>query len=179
MGYQLGIDLGTTYTAAAVCRDGRAEIASLGTRTAVVPSVLYAGEDGTVLTGDAANRRAITEADRVAREFKRRIGDPTPMIVGGIPYTAEALAAKLLRWVVDQVIQGEGEPPERIALTHPASWGPYKRDAFAQAVQAGLGDVTMLTEPEAAAIFYASAERIDVSSTVAVYDLGGGTFDAV
>ena len=180
MGYQLGIDLGTTYTAAATCRDGRAVIAPLGARAAAVPSVLFCGQDGTVLTGDAANRRAVLEADRVAREFKRRIGDPTPLVVGGVPHSAEALAAKLLRWVVDRVSEAEGGPPERLAITHPASWGPYKREAFAQAVRmAGLGEVMMLTEPEAAAISYASAERVDVGRTVAVYDLGGGTFDAV
>jgi molecular chaperone DnaK len=180
MGYQLGIDLGTTYTAAAICRDGRAEIEPLGTRAAVVPSVLFLGEDGVALTGDAANRRAATEADRVAREFKRRIGDSTPLVIGGVPYHAEALVAKLLRWVVDKASQAQGGSPERLAITYPASWGPYKQDAFAQAVRmADVGDVMMLTEPQAAAICYAQAERIDVGSTVAVYDLGGGTFDAV
>jgi actin-like ATPase involved in cell morphogenesis len=180
MGYQLGIDFGTTYTAAAICRDGLPRIAPLGMRAAVIPSVLLLGKDGTVLTGDAANRRAVAEADRVAREFKRRIGDPTPLVVGGVGYSAEALVAKLFRWVVDKVSEAEGEPPQRLAITYPASWGPYKQDAFAQAVRmAELGDVEMLTEPEAAAISYAAAERVDAGSTVAVYDLGGGTFDAV
>ncbi|MGH8899512.1 MAG: Hsp70 family protein, partial [Egibacteraceae bacterium] len=100
--------------------------------------------------------------------------------MGGVPYSAEALAAKLLRWVVGKVSEGQGGPPQRLVITQPASWGPYKQEAFAQAVRmAELGDVVMLTEPEAAAISYAAAERVDVGSTVAVYDLGGGTFDAV
>ena len=179
MGYRLGIDLGTTYTAAAVSRGGRAEIATLGTRTAAVPSVLYLGPDGVVLIAEAANRRAVVEPERIAREFKRRVGDPTPLVVGGTPYSAEALAAKLLRWVVERVTEREGGPPERIAVTHPASWGAYRKDLLAQAVRmAGLADVRMLSEPEAAAISYTAAERVEPGSTIAVYDLGGGTFDA-
>ncbi|MGH8910145.1 MAG: Hsp70 family protein, partial [Egibacteraceae bacterium] len=179
MSYQLGIDVGTTYTAAAVCRDGRAEIVTLGTRAACVPSVLYIRADGEVMIGEAANRRAVAEADRVVREFKRRIGDPTPLVVGGVAYRAEALVGRLLRWVVDVVTQREGAAPAHIALTHPASWGPYKQDVLAQAARlAELGPVTMLTEPEAAAISYARTERVEAGATIAVYDLGGGTFDA-
>jgi molecular chaperone DnaK (HSP70) len=74
VGGQLGIDLGTTWTAAAVHRAGRVEIVSLGDRAPTIPSVVFLREDGVVLTGDAANRRAVTEPGRVAREFKRRLG---------------------------------------------------------------------------------------------------------
>lgn len=179
MRYQLGIDFGTTYTAAAVHRAGRAEIVPLGNRAAAVPSVLFLRADDTILTGEAAARRAVTEANRVARGFKRRIGDPTPLVVGGTPYAAEALTAKLLRWVVDLVTEREGGPPARIAISHPANWGAFKQDFLSQAVRmAELGEVTMLTEPEAAAISYASNERVEIGDVVAVYDLGGGTFDA-
>ena len=84
--YALGIDLGTTYTAAATWRDGRVEIASLGSRGAAIPSVVLLRSDETFLTGETASRRALTEPDRVAREFKRRLGDPTPLLLGGVPY---------------------------------------------------------------------------------------------
>jgi molecular chaperone DnaK len=84
-GYALGIDLGTTYTAAAVARHGRAEVAALGYRATSVPTVVVLTEDGRVLVGDAAERRASASPDRVAREFKRRIGDPTPLLLGGTP----------------------------------------------------------------------------------------------
>ena len=181
MGAQLGIDLGTTWTAAAVHRDGRVEIVSLGDRGPTIPSVVFLREDGVVLTGDAANRRAVTEPGRVAREFKRRLGDPTPIIVGGVPYSAEVLTAKLLRWVVDKVTELEGEAPDAIALTHPANWGPYKQDLLRQAVRHADLDtnaVTFLAEPQAAAIYYASQERVTPGAVIAVYDLGGGTFDA-
>jgi actin-like ATPase involved in cell morphogenesis len=179
MTYYLGIDIGTTYTAAAVWRDGRFDIASLGNRAPTIPSVVLLRDDQTVLTGEAAVRRAATEPGRVAREFKRRIGDPTPIIVGGTPYSADALVAKLLRSVVDQVTEVEGGPPTGIAVSHPANWGSYKLDLLRQAISlADLDDVAMVTEPEAAAIHYASLERVEPGSIIAVYDLGGGTFDA-
>jgi actin-like ATPase involved in cell morphogenesis len=177
--YRLGIDLGTTYTAAAVVEEGRASIVALGNRAPVVPTVVFLREDDTILTGDSANRRAVSEPGRVAREFKRRMGDPTPMLLGGSPMSPQALMARMLRWTVDQVAQLHGGPPDVVAITHPANWGPFKLDLLSQAVRlAELDTATMLTEPEAAATYYASTQRIEPGDVVAVYDLGGGTFDA-
>jgi molecular chaperone DnaK (HSP70) len=179
MGYQVGIDLGTTYTAAAVHRDGRVEIVTLGDRAASIPSVVLLREDSTLLTGEAAARRAITEPRRVAREFKRRLGDPTPLLLADAPFSAEQLMANVLRAVVEQTAGAEGGRPDRIALTHPANWGPYKIDLLNQAVRlADLPAADLLTEPQAAAVYYSSCERVEPGDTVAVYDLGGGTFDA-
>src|SRR5690242_14715079 len=160
MVYALGIDLGTTFTAAAVWRDGRAEIASLGSRGAAIPSVVLLREDETFLTGEGANRRGLSEPHRVAREFKRRLGDTTPILLGGVPYSAEALTARLLRAVVEEVAQREGGEPAAIAVSHPANWGPYKTDLLLQAVRlAGLEEpVSFTTEPEAAAVFYAQQQ---------------------
>ena len=98
MAYHLGIDLGTTYTAAAAERSGVVEALTLGNRTASVPSVVYLRDDGEILVGEAATRRATSDPGRVAREFKRRVGDPTPIILGGTPYAAEMLMARMLRW---------------------------------------------------------------------------------
>ncbi len=178
--YALGIDLGTTFTAAATWRNGHAETASLGSRGAAIPSVVLLREDETFLTGEGANRRGLTEPHRVAREFKRRLGDTTPILLGGVPYSAEALTARLLRSVVDEVAQREGGAPAAICVSHPANWGPYKTDLLLQAVRlAGLEEpVSFTTEPEAAAVFYAQQQRIEPGAIVAVYDLGGGTFDA-
>jgi len=113
MGYQLGIDVGTTYTAAAVCRSaGRywvePEVVTLGTRAATVPSVLFMASEGGIVVGEAAERRALTDPDRVVREFKRRIGDPTPIVVGGRSWAPEELSARLVRWVVDRVAEQIG-----------------------------------------------------------------------
>lgn len=178
--YALGIDLGTTYTAAATWRDSRVEIASLGSRGAAIPSVVLLRSDETFVTGETASRRALTEPDRVAREFKRRLGDPTPLLLGGVPYAAEALMARLLRWVVDEVSTREGSEPDSICVCHPANWGPYKLDLLHQAVRmANLEQpVSFTTEPEAAATFYAQGRPVPTDALVAVYDLGGGTFDA-
>jgi actin-like ATPase involved in cell morphogenesis len=180
MGYQLGIDVGTTYTAAAVARDGRTEIFALGERSAAIPSVVFIGEGGTVLVGEGATRRATSDPSRVARGFKRRLGDQTPILLGGVPVSPESLIARLLQWTVHRVSEQEGEKPEAIGISHPANWGPYKKDLLDQAIKiAGLDvPVTALSEPEAAAIHYASTERVEVGDVVAVYDLGGGTFDA-
>jgi actin-like ATPase involved in cell morphogenesis len=140
--------------------------------------VLYAGADGSVLVGEGAERRALTDPARVVREFKRRIGDPTPIVVAGVPWSPQELSARVVRWVVDRVREREGGPAARIAVTHPASWGPLKKELLGGAL-AGQGmQVSFLAEPQAAALHYASAERLGSGSTIAVYDLGGGTFDA-
>jgi DNA-binding beta-propeller fold protein YncE/actin-like ATPase involved in cell morphogenesis len=178
--YGLGVDLGTTYTAAATWRNGRTVMATLGSRASVIPSVVLLAGDGTFLTGDAANRRALVEPHLVAREFKRRFGDPTPIMLGGTPISAPALTARLLRSVVEQVSDREGGPPAAVCVSHPANWGPFKQDLLRQLPQiAGIQTlVTYTSEPEAAATFYAQQQRIPPGAMVAVYDLGGGTFDA-
>ena len=179
MRYALGVDLGTTYSAAAIGRDGRVEVAALGTLSSAIPSVVLLRADGEVLTGEAAERRAMAEPGRTAREFKRRLGDPAPLILGGTPYGAEALQARLLHAIVDAVAKREGEPPAVVVLTHPANYGPYKRSLLDEVVSlAEVGAVVLLSEPAAAAIDYASRDRLEPGQVVAVYDFGGGTFDA-
>ena len=176
----LGVDVGTTFTAAAVWRDGRGEIVTLGSRSTVIPTVVVADADGHLVTGEAAERRAAREPGRAAREVKRRLGDSTPLLLGGSPYSAQALLAAVLSDVVRTVSVEQGGPPERIGISHPANWGPFKRELVNQIVElAGLDASTtvLVTEPEAAAVYYASAERLPPGSVVAVYDLGGGTFD--
>ena len=183
MGYHLGVDLGTTYAAAAIAREGRAETVPLGHRAAVVPTVLYLAGT-TVIVGEAANRRATTEPHRVARAFKRRIGDPTPVVVDGTPYSPEALLACVGRWMTDEVVRSEGGLPGSITMTFPAAWGSHRLDKLRAAVHAagivGADGATphYLDEPTAAATFYASQRPLAAGSVLAVYDLGGGTFDA-
>lgn len=178
MGYSVGIDIGTTYASAAVSRDGRSEVLSLGTDRPTIPTVVLLRSDGTVLVGEAAERRALTEPTRVAREFKRRMGDPTPFIVGGTPYGVEALTAHVIKWVLALATEREGAPPDHVLLTHPAAWGTYKLDLLDQAARmADSPPFDFLSEPEAAALRYAQEGRVDPGDVVAVYDFGGGTFD--
>jgi actin-like ATPase involved in cell morphogenesis len=178
--YALGIDLGTTFTAAAIARAGGAvEPFALGDGRLPAPTAVALPESGELLVGEAADRRRRSDPSRVAREFKRRLGDPVPLVLGGTPYGADALAGHVLAYVVARVAEREGEPPAAVAVTHPASWTAYKLDLLEQAARtAGLGDAVFVAEPVAAAVHYAALERIEPGDVVAVYDFGGGTFDA-
>ncbi len=179
--YSLGVDLGTTYTAAAVARGTTAEPLPLGTDAAQAPSVVLIRDDGEVLVGDAAERRAVTEPTRAAREFKRRLGDPVPIVIGDAAHPVESLMAHQLRDVVRRATEQEGEAPSIVVLTHPANYSDYKTGLLRQAAaEAGLPaeQLVIVTEPEAAAIAYSRQARIETGEIVAVYDFGGGTFDA-
>jgi molecular chaperone DnaK len=179
MPFSLGVDIGSTYTAAAVWRDGSVQSVPLGNRANAVPSVLFLREDGTLLVGEAASRRAAVEPDRQARDFKRRMGDEVPILLGERRMPAHELTGHLLRWVVDTAAEREGERPGHLVLTHPAEWGDYRRNLLVEAAAtAGLPDVGLLPEPVAAAAWYAAQDRIAPGALVGVYDLGGGTFDA-
>ncbi|MFP5069512.1 Hsp70 family protein [Pseudonocardia nantongensis] len=188
--YCLGVDLGTTFVAAAVAHGPQVEMYTLGDRSVVSPAAVHAREDGRLVTGDAAIRRAVSNPDRVCREFKRRLGDPIPVILGGASFPVTMLLGAVLRDVVERVSDTEGHPPDGVVLTHPANWGPYRRELFDEvpdlAGLTGSGTGTdsagpalrAVTEPEAAAAHYAASRRLGEGDTVAVYDLGGGTFDA-
>ena len=178
MTVHFGIDLGTTYSTVAASRNGRVELLSLGTRSAAVPSVVFVRDDGPPLVGEAAEARAQGDPSRFAREFKRRLGDPTPLVLGGVPMGAERLSADVLGYLVQRATERVGETPASIVLTHPASYTQYRLDLLGEAANlAGLHDVRLLAEPRAAAIHYASDNRVQDGETVAVYDFGGGTFD--
>ncbi len=181
--FVLGIDVGTSYTAAAIGRrraDGSVEVEplELGSRKTAVPTVVYLGDDGHVVVGEAAERRSIEQPERVVREFKRRIGDETPIIVGDLSVAAEDIFAVLAQWVVDRAEQHEGAAPAVIALSHPATWGEHRLGLIRTALAGvGLGDVELVSEPEAAGLHYLDREKVDTGAAIAVYDLGGGTFD--
>ncbi|MEV4509136.1 Hsp70 family protein [Dactylosporangium sp. NPDC049525] len=181
-GYALGIDVGTTFTAAATYRDGRAStvpLAESGHGGHTVPSALFLREDGVLLIGDQAVRRGITEPSRVAREFKRRFGDAEPLRLGDVPVSTAQLTGHLIGYVVRRATEQAGAPPAHVTLTHPAAWGPFVRERMAEAAAAAeLSDIGLLVEPVAAAVHYAAGAALAPGALVAVYDFGGGTFDA-
>ena len=135
MPYSLGVDLGTTFVAAAVAHASRVEMFTLGDRSVVTPAVVYARDDGTIVTGEAAQPPRGSNPDRVGREFKRRLGDPTPVMLGGAPHAVTALLGALLAEVVERVTETEGAAPDSVVLTHPANWGPYRRELFEEVPQ--------------------------------------------
>jgi YVTN family beta-propeller protein len=179
MGYSLAIDLGTSFIAAAVADDRGLEMFGLGDGSLVAPAAVYVRDDGGLVTGEAAARRAVSNPDRVAREIKRNLGNPTPMMLGGSPYGVTDLLGALLQDVLNRATDRQGAKPEVVALTHPANWGPFRIGLFEDVARsAGLTDLLYTTEPEAAAAHYASTRPLQEGEVLAVYDLGGGTFDA-
>lgn len=184
MSYALGIDIGTSYTAAGfntttASSTAPPEVLPLGRNTVATPSVVTLDDDLNVLVGDAAVRRAVERPDRVVREFKRRIGDEVPYSIGDVDVAAEDIYAIVAEWVVERAAERLGERPATITMTHPATWGEFRiglvRDALAAR---GLAHVELLTEPEAAAMHYATKSHVEPGAALAVYDFGGGTFDA-
>ncbi|MEZ5246055.1 MAG: Hsp70 family protein [Acidimicrobiales bacterium] len=174
----LGIDVGTTYTSAAACSGGQTSLLDVDGRSTTMPSVVLADSGGQVVVGRAALARGATDPVRLAREFKRRIGDPEPVLLAGAPWTPASLTARLIERVLSVATAQLGRPPDRVALTHPARWGPYKTDVMVEAAGiAGVDEPLLLAEPAAAALFYASTRELPSGATIAVYDFGGGTFD--
>jgi YVTN family beta-propeller protein len=179
VGYSLAIDLGTSFIAAAVADERGREMFGLGDGALVAPAAVYVRDDGRIVTGEAAARRAVSSPDRVAREVKRHLGNPTPIMLGGAPFAVGDLLGAQLQDVLVRVAEQQGGKPEVVALTHPANWGPFRREQFEDVARAaGITEPLYTTEPEAAAAHYASTRALGEGEVLAVYDLGGGTFDA-
>lgn len=178
MDYRLGVDLGTTFTAAAVTHGGRPELVSLGDDAPEIPTVVFLREDGTLVVGEVASSRGRAAPQRVARESKRFLGSGTPVLLAGTAYHPHEVLAAVLRWVVQRVAEQEGGPADAVVVTHPASWTDYLVGRLGEVVTlAGVPEAVLRPEPVAAAMGYASLQRLAVGDVVAVYDLGGGTFD--
>ncbi len=177
MGYRLGVDLGTTFTAAAIRRDGVSRMATLGLRQSEMPSVVaVTGAD--VRVGDDAEYYGRTEPASVVRFFKRRFADSTPLVVNGQPWSAEALSARVLQRVLRDVTEAEGSAPDHVVLTHPAGWREFRLDAMhSMAEIAEVSSYHLVSEPVAAARHYAESNRLPNDARLAVFDFGGGTFD--
>jgi actin-like ATPase involved in cell morphogenesis len=184
MGYDLGVDLGTSVTRAAVSRAGdeprfMSECVPLdGGRTTLV-SALYLGEDGSVLAGEQAERRGLAEPDRACRQFLQHLASGTPIAVGEVTHRPEELTAEMLRYVLHRVAEHEQEPAARVAVAHPASWDAHSRERLRTALrEAGHSGVVLVPEPVAVAAHLAAQGRLEPGRTVAVFDFGGGSFDA-
>lgn len=179
MSYQLGIDLGTTFTSVARAEHGSLEVVSLGQRQATPPAVVFVEKDGSFSHGGLAYRKGATEPDRLITDVKRRLGQSTPVIVDGTNYRAETLMTSHLQWAYDEAVADRDEAPTVVVITHPACWNDRQLAAFHRAVEmTTVPFVQYQTEPHAAAEFYRANASHDVGDVIGVYDLGGGTFDA-
>ncbi|WP_261165283.1 Hsp70 family protein [Microbacterium sp. Marseille-Q6965] len=182
--YFIGVDIGTSRTAAATARLAPdrslfTDAFCLGRNTDSTPTAVYVG-DAELLFGEPAERRGAAEPGRLIREFKRRIGDDVPVVAGDRHLWPEELYAHAVDEVIRTVSEREGSHPSGVAITVPATWGPHRTELVSAAIaRRGWSDVELITEPEAAARHYESTRPLAVGRALGVYDLGGGTFDAV
>ena len=143
MGYALGIDVGTTFTAAALFRDGNVEVFPLATYQVAVPSVIFADGDELLFAG-AAERAAPAQPLGLAREFKRRLGDPVPLdaVRVAVPRRpADGPDGEVGRRLRDR--RRSAAPPTQIVMTHPANWTEYQLGTLRNA----LADVGLSAAP--------------------------------
>jgi actin-like ATPase involved in cell morphogenesis len=177
----LSVDLGTSNTVAVLSAHGRPPRVVEVDGSANMPSAVFAGEDGTLMIGRDAERRARLDPTRFEPNPKRRIDEQTLLLGTDIVPVNEVLAA-ILRHVLGETIrQLGGEKPDEVRLTHPAQWGPVRRNVLLSAARlAGMGNaVSLVPEPVAAAAHFASfpGKSLTLGQALAVYDLGAGTFD--
>ena len=179
----LGIDFGTSNTVAALAAAGRAPRVLSLDGTGWLPSAVFLDEDGALVVGRDAERRARLAPERFEANPKRRIDDGAVMLGSAVVPVVDVIAAVLARVGEETRRQLAGHAPDRVVLTHPAQWGVSRRAVLQNAAgKAGFTTgLTLLPEPVAAAVHFASLQSGgDPASrppALAVYDLGGGTFD--
>lgn len=94
---RIAVDLGTTWTTAAVASGTDRRVLDLGDRGSAMPSTVAIDDQGSVVVGRAALAIMATKPERGVREIKRRFGDTAPILLGGAPWSADALTAAVLR----------------------------------------------------------------------------------
>lgn len=188
----LGIDLGTTHSAVGVVDSGFPILLADADGRRITPSAVYLGADGTVEAGSRALRRRTLEPGRVVTSIKRLMGRraaeveddfPLPVEAGGdglprvLGKTPEEISAEILI-ELKRVAEWRMETPiHKAVITVPAYFNDAQRAATKRAGEmAGLEVLRILNEPTAAALAY-GLDKLGERSRVAVYDLGGGTFD--
>src|SRR6476620_3961547 len=200
----VGIDLGTTNSLVAYAGPKGPEVIRDASGDGLVPSVVSIGEDGTVYVGREAQRRLLVTPERTVYSVKRfmgrgidDVGDEAallPFRVGGEPggvvrigiadreFTPPEISAFVLRELrhrAEQFFQEQGEfdfEVDRAVITVPAYFNDAQRTATRDAGRlAGLEVLRIISEPTAASLAYGLDKKN--RGTIAVYDLGGGTFD--
>ncbi|MFW9939066.1 MAG: molecular chaperone DnaK [Candidatus Thorarchaeota archaeon] len=181
MGKIIGIDLGTSNSAAAVLIGGKptiipsAEGNTLGGKA--FPSVVAFTKDGQRLVGEPARRQAISNPDRTITAIKRKMGTSYRVTIEGKDYSPQEISAMILRKIKDDASAFLGEQVTDAIITVPAYFNDNQRQATKDAGKiAGLNVKRLINEPTAAAVAY-GLDKKNASLKIAVLDLGGGTFD--
>ncbi|HEU5473849.1 MAG TPA: Hsp70 family protein [Actinophytocola sp.] len=177
----LSVDLGTSNTVAVLSAHGRPPRVVDVDGASMMPSAVFAAEDGSLMVGREAERRARLDPSRFEPNPKRRIDEGTLLLGDTIVPVTDALAGVLRRVADETSRQLGGKRPDEVRLTHPAQWGPVRRNTLLSAArQAGWGsNLVLVPEPVAAAAHFASfpGQTLAPGQALAVYDLGAGTFD--
>ncbi len=171
----LGIDLGTTHSAVGVVDSGFPILLADEDGHRIMPSAVWYGKNGEVETGRKALRRRAVDPLRVVTSVKRWMGSDHPVEdVGKKPEEISAEILKELKRVAEWRL---GKTVGKAVVTVPAYFNDAQRAATKRAGElAGLEVVRILNEPTAAALAY-GLDKLKNRARVAVYDLGGGTFD--
>ncbi len=174
---QLGIDLGTTHSLAALYREGGIELVPNSLGHVLTPSAVSVDEAGDTLVGLAARERLATAPQDTAVAFKRWMGTEQRLRLRGRDFRPEELSALVLRALKQDAEALAGQPFDSAVITVPAYFNQAQRRATQTAAElAGLKATRLLNEPTAAGLAYGLQERPE-HSTFLVFDLGGGTFD--
>ncbi len=181
MGKIIGIDLGTSNSAAAVLIGGKptiipsAEGLTLGGKA--FPSVVAFTKDHQRLVGEPARRQAISNPDRTITAIKRKMGTSYKVKIDGKDYSPQEISAMILRKIKEDASAYLGEEVTDVIITVPAYFNDNQRQATKDAGRiAGLNVKRLINEPTAAALAY-GLDKKNLRLKIAVLDLGGGTFD--
>ena len=180
----LVIDFGTTFTTAVLAGPEGPRLLDVDSGESKMPSSVFRTGDGQLVCGRLAENQAAVDPSSFLPTPKRRLGHDS-VLLGGVEIDTVDLIAAVLARVADEARrQGNGALPAEVRLTHPASWRESRRSALLRAAErAGLGRATLVPEPIAAAAHYVNrigatqGSAVPPGALIAVYDLGGGTFD--
>ena len=177
----IGIDLGTSNSAAAVLRGGRsviipsAEGITLGGKA--FPSYVAVARDGEIIVGEPARRQQAINPEGTVSDFKRLIGQRDKIRLVSKEFTPEELSALPLQKIKRDAEAFLGEPVDKAVVTVPAYFNDNQRSATKDACRiAGLEAARLVNEPTAASLAY-GLDRLSQELRIAVIDFGGGTLD--
>jgi len=176
MGKNVGIDFGTTNSAIAFMDGDVPKIVPNDRGNRITPSVVAFSPKGEVMVGEAAKNQAVVNAERTVLAVKRHMGGNRSFTIGNHLYSSEELASYILKKLKTDAEQYLGQVVDNAVITVPAYFTENQRRAIKKAGSlAGLTVKKIINEPTAAALAY--GYKKEDSSTILVYDLGGGTFD--
>jgi len=171
----LGIDLGTTFSAISIVKDGKPIMLPVNDAR-IMPSVVGVSPDGEWLVGKSALNQWALYPESTVRSIKRQMGTDATVQLTGQNYTPSQISALILMTLKDSAQQQLGEAVSQVVITVPAYFSDAQRQATYNAGElAGLDVVRIINEPTAAALAYGL--EYDSDEIALVYDLGGGTFD--